>query len=117
MATPSKKRSQTRRTCNLVPTPESSTKTDWQFADALDAAPRSRMLTEPHARLAGGYAADRVLLGAGSDHGFLAMRGLYLLPGSSSSTAARAVGSLHGENVRRDLGGVARMAAPVRLAP
>jgi C1A family cysteine protease len=37
MAKPSKSRSETRRICNLVPTAESSTKTDWQFADAQDA--------------------------------------------------------------------------------
>jgi hypothetical protein len=37
MAKPSKTRPEKKRICNLVPTPEDSTKTDWQFADALDA--------------------------------------------------------------------------------
>jgi len=37
MAKPSKSRREQRRICNLVPTPAESTKTDWQFADAVDA--------------------------------------------------------------------------------
>src|SRR6185437_14602653 len=37
MAKPSKPRREQRRICNLVPTPAESTKTDWQFADAVDA--------------------------------------------------------------------------------
>jgi hypothetical protein len=37
MAKTSRTHPEEERICNLVPTPESSTKTDWQFADALDA--------------------------------------------------------------------------------
>jgi C1A family cysteine protease len=37
MPKPSKTRPEKKRICNLVPTPEDSTKTDWQFTDALDA--------------------------------------------------------------------------------
>ena len=37
MAKASTSRREQRRICNLVPTPAESTKTDWQFADAVDA--------------------------------------------------------------------------------
>ena len=37
MPASSKARSEQERICNLVPTPEESTKTDWQFTDALEA--------------------------------------------------------------------------------